>query len=87
MNSDVLRQSYFDILWRSAKPAKNVFFFVFFPSLQIKLCFRGNFFEIIVSQYLEKSKTSRNVIFSWRPDVCVCVRVCPILNVANSDHS
>ena len=33
-------------------------------------------------EYSEQSKTSRNVIFSWRPDVCVrmcvyaCVRVC-----------
>ena len=34
------------------------------------------FFEILVSEYSEWSKTSRDVIFSWYPDVCVCVRVC-----------
>ena len=52
-------------------------------------------FEILVSKYLEYSKTSRNVIFSWRPDVCACVRVCvcasvcmcPIFNVCNLDNS
>ena len=27
--------------------------------------------EILVSEYSEWSKTSRNMIFSWRPDVCV----------------
>ena len=29
-----------------------------------------------MSEYSEWSKTSRNMIFSWRPDVCVCVCVC-----------
>ena len=29
--------------------------------------------EILVSEYSEESKTSRNVIFSWRPGVCACV--------------
>ena len=44
-----------------------------FASSLRKLCFREKFFfEILVSQYSEESKTSRNVIFSWRPDVCVC---------------
>ena len=37
-------------------------------------------FELLVSEYSEWSKTSRNTIFSWRPDVCECVsaraRVC-----------
>ena len=32
-------------------------------------------FEILVSEYLELSEMSRNVIFSWRQDVCVCVCV------------
>ena len=44
-------------------------------------------FEILVSEYSEPSKTSRNMILSWRPDVCVCVRVCPIFNVSNPDNS
>ena len=26
---------------------------------------------------------SRNVIFSWRPDVCVCVRVCVCVYVSD----
>ena len=30
-------------------------------------------FEILVSEYSEQSKMSRNLIFSSRPDVCVCV--------------
>ena len=32
------------------------------------------FFEISVSEHSEwpNCKTSKNVIFSWRPDVCVC---------------
>ena len=30
--------------------------------------------EILVSEYSEWSKTSRNVIFNWREDVCGCVR-------------
>ena len=29
-----------------------------------------------MSEHSEESKTSRNVIFSWRSDVCVYVRVC-----------
>ena len=32
--------------------------------------------DILVSEYSEWSKTSRNIIFSWRPDACVCVCVC-----------
>ena len=40
----------------------------------ILICFRENFFfQILVSEYSEYSKTSRYVIFSWRPDVCVYV--------------
>ena len=46
--------------------------------------FREKKFEILVSEYSELSKMSRNVIFSWRPGararararVCVCVCVC-----------
>ena len=34
------------------------------------------FFQILVSDYSEQSKMSRNVIFSRRPDVCACVRLC-----------
>ena len=44
-------------------------------------------FEILVSEYSEQSKTSRNVTFSWCPDVCVCARVCPIFNVSKPDNS
>ena len=53
-------------------------------------CFREKKnFEILVSEYSEYSKTSRDVIFSWRPDVCVyaCVCMCPIFNVWNPDNS
>ena len=36
---------------------------------------KKKFSEILVSEDSEQSKTSKNVIFSWRPDVCVCVYV------------
>ena len=39
-------------------------------------CFREKKIEILVSEYAERSKTSRNMIFSWRPNVCVCGGVC-----------
>ena len=49
---------------------------MFFVSLR-KLCFRvQKKFEILLSEYSEWPKTLRNVIFSWRRDVCVCVCVC-----------
>ena len=41
-----------------------------------KLCFREKKFEILLSEYSEWYITSRNIIFSWRPHVCVCVYVC-----------
>ena len=40
-----------------------------------------------MSEYSEYSKTSRNSILSWRPDVCVYVRVCSIFNVSNPNNS
>ena len=43
------------------------------------------FFEILVSEYSEWSKTSRNVIFSWHPDVCVFVRVCVCVRFSTFD--
>ena len=71
-------------------------FFGNFGSSLRKLCLREKKnFEILVSEYSELSKTSRNVIFSWRPDVCACVRVCvracvclcPVFKVWNPDNS
>ena len=46
-----------------------------------KLCFREKKkFEILVSEYSEWSQTSRNIIFSWHPDVCVYMCVCARLS-------
>ena len=58
------------------------FFLAFFSSLLAlfasslkKLCFgEKKIFEILVSEYSEWSKTSSNIIFSWCPNVCMCVR-------------
>ena len=52
----------------------------------IMLCYvfvKKFFFEILVSEYSEQSKTWRNLIFSLRPDVRACVRVYPIFSVSN----
>ena len=63
------------------------FFFILLPRWGSYIFVKKRKFEILVSEYSKQYKTSRNVIFSWRPEVCVCVRVCPIFNVWNPDDS
>ena len=46
-----------------------------FASSLRKLYFRKKKFEILALEYSEWSKTSRNMIFSWHPDICVCICV------------
>ena len=72
--------------WTNSRYSKFLTPFCFLTGEAI---FQKKKIEILVSEYSEQSKTSRNVIFSWRPDVCMCacVRVCPIFNVSKPDNS
>ena len=43
--------------------------------------------KIVLGSKYSEYTTLRNVIFSWRSDVYMCARVCPIFNVSNPDNS
>ena len=55
-------------------------FFSFLLPHWVSYDFRKKKFAILVSEYSEWSKTSRNMIISWRPNVWVCMCVCTRLS-------